>query len=227
MCCCDVTTCCCGQHSLQKGTFIWAIVDAVLNLVFFVITVLTVWIGGFLPTWCGLWIAIWDVLLAVGAHYRLPALLIVWQIFMMMYIVLYFLMWTVLPALLVAELALLSVGSTYTYSSNNYGGSSYSYNQPAVSVSTANVGPIIGLTVWGMIISIAMPIVYLYFWIVVNNLRREFSRPQPQPSQFANPPPPTTNFYPAVSTVNPKPTPNPSFYQPGPVLNSEPMYHHY
>ncbi len=28
MCCCDVSACCCGCTTMQKGVFIWALIDA-------------------------------------------------------------------------------------------------------------------------------------------------------------------------------------------------------
>ena len=70
MCCCDVTSCCCGCNNLQKGTFIWAIIDAILNLIFFVATAAP--LGGYSPTWVCFFMIFWDVLLALGAHFRKP-----------------------------------------------------------------------------------------------------------------------------------------------------------
>jgi hypothetical protein len=43
------------------------------------------------------------------------------------------------------------------------------------------------------VFAVVLPIVYIYFWIVVNNLRREFSRPAPQPMQMD--PYPQTMYY--------------------------------
>ena len=68
MCCCDVTSCCCGCNSLQRGTIIWAIIDAILNLIFFIATAAP--LGGFSPTWICFFMIFWDILLALGAHFR-------------------------------------------------------------------------------------------------------------------------------------------------------------
>jgi hypothetical protein len=44
----------------------------------------------------------WDILLALGAHFRVSGLLVVWQIFMMIYIILLFATWIIVPIILVA-----------------------------------------------------------------------------------------------------------------------------
>ena len=67
MCCCDVTSCCCGCNNLQKGTFIWAIVDAIFNLVLFIGTAAP--LGGASPTWFCFGMFFWDILVTISTTY--------------------------------------------------------------------------------------------------------------------------------------------------------------
>ena len=138
----------------------------------------------------------WDILLALGAHFRVTGLLIVWQIFMMMYIVLLFLMWIIIPVTLVLTIFVASaaVDSTSALSSSSYG---VSYGTGSITaVNSAVAGYSIAaaaVSILCLVFAVILPIVYIYFWIVVNNLRREFSRPAPQPTAIA--PYPQTMYY--------------------------------
>ena len=137
----------------------------------------------------------WDILLALGAHFRVTGLLIVWQIFMMMYIVLLFLMWIIIPVTLVLTIFVASaaVDSTSALSSSygvSYGtGSITTVNSAVAGYSIAAAA----VSILCLVFAVILPIVYIYFWIVVNNLRREFSRPAPQPTAIA--PYPQTMYY--------------------------------
>ena len=120
----------------------------------------------------------------------MTGLLIVWQIFMMIYIVGLFLMWIIIPVTLAA---VLFVSTTATDFGNagygTYGGTSSITSAAKSTVTAAAVVSIIGL-----VFSLVLPIVYIYFWIVVNNLRRELSRPAPQPQQMAAYPQPMYDY---------------------------------
>jgi hypothetical protein len=56
----------------------------------------------------------WDILLALGAHFRVTGLLIIWQIFMMLYIILLFAMWIVIPVLLVVTIFVATAATSTT-----------------------------------------------------------------------------------------------------------------
>jgi hypothetical protein len=125
--------------------------------------------------------------LALGAHFRVTGLLIVWQVFMMIYIIFLFLMWIIIPITLfltifVATAAAADVNNSAYYGS--YGGT----NTVVSSVSSATTAAA-AVAIVSLVFSFILPIVYIYFWIVVNNLRREFSRPAPLPPMAAYPQP--------------------------------------
>ena len=124
--------------------------------------------------------------LALGAHFRVTGLLIVWQVFMMIYIIFLFLMWIIIPVTLVLTIfvatAATDVNNSAYYSS--YGGT----NTVVSSVSSATTAAA-AVAIVSLVFSFILPIVYIYFWIVVNNLRREFSRPAPLPPMAAYPQP--------------------------------------
>ena len=46
MCCCYVDQCCCGCTSHNTGVMIWAIIDALLNLAYFVMGLQSIGVGG-------------------------------------------------------------------------------------------------------------------------------------------------------------------------------------
>ena len=112
----------------------------------------------------------------------MTGLLIVWQIFMMIYIVVLFLMWIIIPATLAATLFVTAAVTTDLNSSAYYAGSI-----PEATKSTVTAAAVISII--GLVFSLVLPIVYIYFWIVVNNLRREMSRPAPQPPMAPYPQP--------------------------------------
>jgi hypothetical protein len=124
--------------------------------------------------------------LALGAHFRVTGLLIVWQVFMMIYIIFLFFMWIIIPVTLVLTIfvatAATDVNNSAYYSS--YGGT----NTVVSSVSSATTAAA-AVAIVSLVFSFVLPIVYIYFWIVVNNLRREFSRPAPLPPMAAYPQP--------------------------------------
>ena len=132
----------------------------------------------------------WDILLAIGTHFRISGLLVVWQIFMMIYIIILFAMWIVIPALLVLTIFVSAAAAADASSTlSNING----VTVPSVSTATATTAAAGAVAVFCLVFAIVLPIVYIYFWIVVNNLRREFSRPAPAQVQMTTYP--QTTYY--------------------------------
>ena len=132
----------------------------------------------------------WDILLAIGTHFRISGLLVVWQIFMMIYIIILFAMWIVIPALLVLTIFVSATAAADASSTlSNING----VTVPSVSAATATTAAAGAVAVFCLVFAIVLPIVYIYFWIVVNNLRREFSRPAPAQVQMTTYP--QTTYY--------------------------------
>jgi hypothetical protein len=89
----------------------------------------------------------------------------------MINIVFYFFMWITLPILISGFILLGGVSST-SYS-NQLSSYSVTSGQAQEIVNTASsVG--IGISAVLLVICLIVPIVYIYFWIVVNNLRSEW-----------------------------------------------------
>ncbi len=82
---------------MGMGVAIWAIVDAILNFVMFILVAVGVGIGG--PHLWTLLVILADILLIIGALKSNSGLCVFWQVIMMIQIVLFFICWLLLPIL--------------------------------------------------------------------------------------------------------------------------------
>ena len=85
MCCgCRVFQCCCGCTDLKTGVLIWAIIDAVFEIIFVIGSVASV--GSTFNYW-GIIVFLADIGLAIGAYKSNTGLMLAWLVVMMIQIV--------------------------------------------------------------------------------------------------------------------------------------------
>ena len=159
MCCCYVDQCCCGCSSHKTGVIIWAILDALLNLGYAISGVASIGLGG--PHIWSFVVVLADILLAIGAHTSNTGLIIVWLVVMMISIVLLFI-------LLLLVILVIAVGATWLGITVNECSSMGAGCEGAAAVG-------ISILVVLAIMALIMPIISIYFWIVVNSLRKKIS----------------------------------------------------
>jgi len=169
MCCCYVDQCCCGCTSHNTGVMIWAIIDALLNLAYFVMGLQSIGVGG--PHLWSLLVIIADILLAIGAHTSNTGLMIFWLVVMMISIILLFI------GLLLVIIAVL-VGAAWLGAVQSAGCndvekalSGHGFNTNAAGCDEV-VGIGSGILIGTAIVAFILPVVSIYFWIVVNSLRK-------------------------------------------------------
>ena len=92
MCCgCRVGQCCCGCTDHKTGVLIWAIIDVVFQILYFVLVISSgAELGPTINYW-GTWpiiVFVADILLAFGAYKSSTGLMVLWLVVMMIQIVL-------------------------------------------------------------------------------------------------------------------------------------------
>ena len=94
MCVCRVFQCCCGCTDLKTGVLIWAIIDAVFQIIFVIGTVAS--LGPTFNYW-GIIVGLADIGLAIGAHSSNTGLMLAWLVVMMIQIVVIMILMVVVP----------------------------------------------------------------------------------------------------------------------------------
>jgi len=176
---------------------IWAILDALMNLSYFVMGFNSIGVGG--PHLWSMLVILADILLAIGAHTSNTGLMVFWQVIMMISIILLFvgLIFVIIAVLIGAaflglssttcdQLTSGSFGQDFSQSLNNIGQSGNLNNLDldfnnlgfdeisGGSNDCSNAaGGLLGLIIVVAVMAFIMPIISIYFWIVVNSLRKK------------------------------------------------------
>ena len=169
MCCgCRVFQCCCGCTDLKTGVLIWAIIDAVFEIIFVIGSVASV--GSTFNYW-GIIVFLADIGLAIGAYKSNTGLMLAWLVVMMIQIVVISILIGVVPIVVrfwihffiqLLNVKILQVFVVGTAVGTSLGGSA----------GGAVATPLIILTILFCIFAFVLNAVYIYFWIVVNSLRK-------------------------------------------------------
>jgi len=180
---------------------IWAILDALMNLSYFVMGFNSIGVGG--PHLWSMLVILADILLAIGAHTSNTGLMVFWQVIMMISILLLFvgLIFVIIATLIGAAFLGLSTntcdqlingsfGQDFSQSLNNIGQSG-NLNNLDLDLDFNNLGQQfnefsegsndcsdaaeagVGLLIVVAVMAFIMPIISIYFWIVVNSLRKK------------------------------------------------------
>ena len=127
-----------------------------------------------------------DILLAIGAHTSNTGLMVFWQVIMMISILLLFvgLFFVIIAVLLGAAFLGLSTTTcdgSFGQSLNNIGQSDnfnnlqldFDLNSGGSNDCSNAAGGLLGLLIVVAVMAFIMPIISIYFWIVVNSLRKK------------------------------------------------------
>jgi len=176
---------------------IWAILDALMNLSYFVMGFNSIGVGG--PHLWSMLVILADILLAIGAHTSNTGLMVFWQVIMMISILLLFvgLIFVIIATLIGAAFLGLStntcdqlINGSFGQSLNNIGQSD-NLNNLQLDLDFNNLGQQfdefsggsndcsdaveagVGIVIVVAVMAFIMPIISIYFWIVVNSLRKK------------------------------------------------------
>ena len=170
MCCCYVDQCCCGCSSHKAGVIAWAIIDLIVNLVFF--SGFAVLGGGAAFIW-GLFIIIADICLIFGASKSNPCLMLFWMVVSMINIVLLFIALLGVIVLVILGAAILGSLFSINQACKEWAQSDENFDtSDCGNGDTAVAGGAVILAATGLYI-VVMAILYIYFWVVVSSLRKK------------------------------------------------------
>ena len=195
--CCHVNECCCGCTNMKTGITVAGLIDIFLLLALGTVNYILVPFnyGAF---W-GVLLVIADIFLLCGATGDNPCLLVIWMVINMIYIVLLFIGWIVIPLFIIFgrfcshvesddSLNTFYIDAYNTFHNQNhdteFGLDLDYYNKASSTWSTKDSidwmckdATQISLIITGVIV-IILPIYYLYLWIVVKSHRENLVRHQ-------------------------------------------------
>jgi len=177
MCCCTVPTCCCGCTSMRTGLLIYAILDALVQILFGVLLVLLKipFLGA-----AAFIMAIIDFILAIGIQIRNQCLLLLWMIFAMLYIIGGFISALLLTAASGLLKAAETIGNALCNAQENGNNLNISNCDELSNIHTNE-----GLWILAKIIAWTFPGVVIYFWVVVRSHRVEMLQVQNNPNNVS------------------------------------------
>ena len=217
--CCHTNQCCCGCMPLKKGIILAASIDIIfhifLGLVNFTFLQNQYLFGEYI-------LVVADILLICGVNGNNGTLMVFWLVICMITIVLLFIGWIVIPVVifLVGMCKTANSDSDFWYEKNT------DYFTTATRTFCADEIQIKMLVVVGVFVY-ALPIYYLYLWIVVKSHRKDLIEQQAsiQPaSEYRGQPifvsgnnGASRPHLPHQPQVLPEPNPTMLYYQPTPL----------
>ena len=173
MCCRTISFCC--TNDMRKGIMIAGIIDVALLLAIIIINI--VMQSNYVSLWFVV-VIIADILLIIGAMNANTGLLMVWMIIGMINTVFLFIGWLALPIYGVFVIFVTAVcnGNDIQTSLNSLSNLGNGNNANDVDLNVDCQGAEKGIIAWftvNIIFIIAMPIYYIYLWVVVKSHRED------------------------------------------------------